>query len=62
VDKKTGKAVLKFRSLLNARLVPGAKIKLDAESTKGFFRLERAFYLGETHGPNWYVDGEASAL
>jgi len=61
-DKKTQAPMLKVRSLLNAKIFPGAKIKVVSDSINGFFRVNRAVYSGQTDGNDWYVDCEATGL
>lgn len=62
LDKKTKKPVLKFRALLNAKIYPGSKVKVESDSVSGFYRVERAVYHGQTFGQEWYVDCESTAL
>lgn len=41
-------------SLLNGRLVPGARCVIDCESVKkGVFRIERVEHIGDSHGTEW---------
>lgn len=61
-DKKTGKLMVKARSLLNAKIFPGAKIQIKSDALNGFFRVNRAVYSGATHDNDWYVDVEAQVL
>jgi hypothetical protein len=56
------KGTLKFRSLLNAEISPGKKVKIESAAVDGFFRVERAVYLGQTRGNDWYVDCEGKAV
>lgn len=62
VDTRTQLPTVKFRSLLNARITPGSKVKLQTASILGFFRVNQAVYSGQTHGNDWFVDCECSAL
>jgi hypothetical protein len=60
--KESKKPQVKFRSLLNAKIVPGALIRVTSASIDSFFRVQRVVYLGDTHGQDWYVDGEAIGI
>lgn len=55
-----GKAKLKARSLMNAQIFPGRLLQIESESIQGFFRVDRAVYVGQRSGADWYVDIEAS--
>ncbi len=52
------KGRLKFRSLMNAQIFPGRKVKIQTENLDNVFRVERAVYIGQTRGNDWYVDCE----
>ena len=54
------KGKLKFRSLLNAQIYPGRKVRVESESVEGFYRVDRAVYIGQRAGNDWYVDCEAA--
>ena len=56
------KNTIRFRSLLNPEIYPGRRLAVESEQTRGFFRCERATYLGQTAGGDWYVDGEGTAI
>ncbi len=59
----SNKGILRARSLLNHELFPGRKVKVESgEIKEQLFRIERANYIGETFGQDWYVDIEAQAL
>jgi len=53
---------VKVRSLMNAQIYPGRKIQIQSDAIDAFFRVDRAVYLGDTHGNDWYVDCEGSPL
>lgn len=61
-DKKTKQPLVKARSLLTAKIFPGSKVKIESESINAFFRVQRAVHHGGTHGNDYYVDFEATAL
>ena len=44
--------------LLQAGLVPGARVQLESAYTSGLFRVERVTNKGETSGQVWYADLE----
>lgn len=56
------KGKIKFRSLMNAQIYPGRKVLIDSASVSGVFRCDRAVYIGQTRGNDWYVDGEGSPI
>lgn len=58
-EKKGGKRTLKFQSLLQAQLVPGGRVKLEAEDVKGTFVLREVEHSGDTEGTEWVSDCEA---
>jgi hypothetical protein len=59
-EKKGGKRTLKFQSLLQAQLVPGGRVQLEAEDAKGVFVLQKVEHTGDTQGgKDWVSDCEA---
>ncbi len=52
------KGIVKARSLLQPGLAPGLRVQLDSLDIDGFFRIEKAVYLGDTWGADWYTDLE----
>jgi hypothetical protein len=61
--KKPGeKAVLKFRMLLYAGLVPGQKIKVESDTISGLFRMEAVTHTGDTHSNEFFSDVEAKPI
>lgn len=53
--------VIKARSLIQQRLVPGRQVNLDSLRIKGFFRIEKVTFVGDTHDTPWYADLEMTA-
>jgi len=49
-------------ALLQPRLKPFRKLKLDSLSLKGFYRIEKATHTGDTHGAPWQTQIEARTL
>jgi len=58
-EKKGGKRTLKFKSLLQAQLVPGGRVKLESEDAKGVFILQEVEHSGDTDGKDWFSECEA---
>lgn len=55
--------ILRTRMLLDGDLVPGRQVKLQTRDVPpAFFRVERAEYIGDTAGQDWYVDIEAATI
>lgn len=52
------KGILKVRSLLIPDLFPGRKIVLEASRLKGRYRAETTTFVGDSAGPDWFVDIE----
>lgn len=50
--------VVKVKSLLNADLVPGRQVQLDALVIHGLYRIQKATYEGNTRSNDWYADLE----
>jgi hypothetical protein len=55
-------AVVSFKSLLQGGIKPGRRVKIESLTAKGLFRAEKVTHSGDTHGQNWYTDGEATAV
>ena len=53
--------VLKCRSLLQPRLRPGQRFKLESASRSGTFVAKKVTHSGDTFGNDWYTDVEAVA-
>lgn len=56
------KAITKIRSLLQSDIRPRRKLKLDTEALNGFYVVRRVKHTGDTHGPAWYSDIEATQI
>lgn len=53
--------VLKFKMLLYPGLTPGGLVQLDTRSVKGTFKIRKIAHTGDTHGPDWHSEVEATA-
>lgn len=53
------KGRITFRSLLQGSIRPGRRVVLASTTAKGTYVVERARYIGDTWGGDWYADGEA---
>ena len=60
-EKKGSPPTLHVKMLLHPGLTPGGRIKVEAESVQGTFRIERVVHAGDTHGDEWYSEVEAKA-
>ncbi len=56
--KGTKRRVIKARSLIQQRLLPGRRVQLDSIALKGIFRVEQVQFVGDTHGEPWYAELE----
>lgn len=52
------KGAIKVRSLLMPDLLPGKPVRIEAQQVSGNFRIDKAVFVGDTHGPDWYSDLE----
>lgn len=57
--KKSAAGAVRFRSLLQPRLKPGAKVKLESVGVNGVLKVQRVDHRGDTAGGDWYSDCEA---
>jgi hypothetical protein len=57
---KDARGVVKARAKLIPDLVPGRQVILEARAVSGVYRLDRATYIGDTHGSDWHIDCELS--
>lgn len=58
-EKKGGKPVLKARSLLQPRILPGGRIVVRAESHDGTYKVKRVEHSGDTAGGEFFSEIEA---
>ncbi|MFH0902150.1 MAG: hypothetical protein V2A73_16080 [Pseudomonadota bacterium] len=52
----------KLTALIQPKIRPGALITVESAAVEGLFRVEYAHFTGDTHGGQWLVEVEASAL
>jgi hypothetical protein len=57
----SNEGVVKFKALLVPDIVPGRNVTIQTQLLNGTYRVETADYVGDTGGPDWYVQGEAKA-
>lgn len=50
-----------FTSILLPQIRPNGLIKVEGESVKGLFIVEKVTYKGDNYGRTWTIEGEASA-
>jgi hypothetical protein len=56
------KGVVSLRCLLQPGLVPGRRIRVESDEVTGFYRVDRAVFVGDTWGQDWYTDVEGKPL
>lgn len=56
------KGKLTIRCLLNAKVYPGRKVKVQAQNVTGVYRCHTITYVGQTAGNDWYCDIEAEPI
>lgn len=56
------KGIVKARSLLQPRLIPGKKLFLQSKEFDGLFKILKVIHSGDTWGSNWFSDIECKAL
>lgn len=61
-EKKGGKPILTVRTLLNARIVPGGRIRVVSRHVNGLFKVERVLHVGDNFGDDWTTSVEAKGL
>lgn len=61
---KGKRPILKVQKTLDARLLPGRKVKIEARRINGLFKIERVVHTGDTHGDSrsWVSDLEVKQL
>lgn len=55
----SNEGVVKFKTLLIPDLSPGRQITIQTQFLNGTYRVEKAEYVGDTSGADWYIQGEA---
>lgn len=60
--KKTKPPVLKFKALLSADIAPGRRVSFVSEKHTGIHRVLKITHSGDTHGGDWFTEGESEAL
>jgi hypothetical protein len=61
-EKRPGKLIVLGRSLLNARLTLGRRVRFESVELSGDFRIERVKHSGDTEGQDWRSEIEAVEL
>lgn len=61
-EKKGSAPILKARCLLQPQIRCGGQVEIRAGAVKGFFRVDRVTYAGDTHGGDWFTDLEGRPL
>jgi hypothetical protein len=56
------KGLVSARSLLQPELIPGLRVQIQAQQINGLFRVEKAIFIGDTWGTDWYTDIEAKPI
>jgi hypothetical protein len=58
-EKRGRKAVLKFKALLSSEIRPGRRLAFTSAEFGGVHRVLKVTHSGDTHGGEWYTEGEA---
>lgn len=53
---------IKVRSLLQPNLIPGRLFEVRSAQVRGFYRVDRVVFTGDTWGDAWYSDLEGKPL
>jgi hypothetical protein len=53
---------VKARALLNSDIYPGRTVQFETIDLSGTYRVEKAKYIGDSFGQDWYVDVECEEL
>jgi len=56
------KGIVTVKTLLNGRIWPGRKIKVESLLVDGFFKVGSVSHEGSTFGDSWYTSAEAEPL
>jgi len=57
-DAKGGPALLKVKSLLNSKLIPGNIVNVQSEQVAGEFIMRTVEHSGDSHGSDWFTEIE----
>jgi len=49
-------------TLLDPRLIPGGRARIESRQISGLFRVEHVSHTGDTHGPDWTTRIEAKPI
>ena len=58
-SKKGEASELTVETLLEPRIVPGSKVKIESDKIQGFFKVLKVSHEGDTHGTAWFTRVEA---
>lgn len=53
---------VRFKSLLQPRIRPGRRVRVQSRALSGDFLVEKVTHSGDTHGDDWSTDVEAREL
>lgn len=62
VEGKDAENGVQLKSLLNAEIVPGRIVQVEAQFCKGIFKVDKVVHSGDTHAVTYYSDVEAILL
>jgi hypothetical protein len=62
VNSKDSSGAIKFRSLINAAIAPGRKIVLKSANINSTLKVFHTVDVGDTHGEQWFTEGEGKPL
>lgn len=52
----TKKSGIRFKALINPKVVPGTIVRVDYSGESNFYRVEEVDFAGDFRGDNWYMD------
>ncbi len=54
--------IVKAKALLQAELLPAKEVEIRSRSVNGFFKIVKSTFIGDTDGPDWFVEIEGLPL
>lgn len=60
--ERSSDGIVKARALMIPGLEPPDLVRFDTDTVRGFFRIEKATYTGNTASPEWFVDLECKEI
>lgn len=54
--------ILTVSTLIDPRLVPGVRMRVESRNISGLYRVEQVRHVGDTHGDDWTTRVEAKPV